>query len=420
MNSSQNRQPNRRKTPLNEEERNGRRPPLSYEERQRRRAAMHRKRRNAKYASFAVLAGLLLIIVFAAGKILNKGSSTPSAGSDHSSSAPPITSISQSSSSGQSALSGESDASSSASENSAPDSSSVSSSSASESASSDSSSVSSGSAAASGSFNYEDGIAQPNADTNGFVQDAEKCHKRDCAPAQNHNAAARRYAYRTEDIRRAMFGDPPKHFPEGKIAFLTYDDGLSPDSTPRLLDALAKEGVPATFFVVGNTLSESTKPYLQRIYQEGHALALHSYTHVYDQLYPGGKANPDEVVDQFRKSQDAVSSLLGQDLSIRCWRYPGGHMSWDNIEAADSALAEQGVAWIDWNSINGDANAPSAQPKDPAGQVASVLDGWNAYGCPDVIVILMHDRPEKAVTRDSVPQIVAKLRELGFSFGVME
>lgn len=404
MNSSQN-HPTKRKPPLSDEKQAERRSPLSYEERQRRRTAMHRKRRNAKYASLAVLAGLLLIIVFTVGKMVKKESRIPSSGSGGSSTTPSAISISQSSSSSsaQSASHG------------MP----ASSSDVSSSADSSSSISKSGSSATSEKFNYEDGIAQPNADTDGFVQNAEKCRK-DCPPAQNHNAAARRYAYRTEDVRRAMFGDPPKHFPQGKLAFLTYDDGLSTESTPRLLDALAKEGVPATFFIVGNTLDESTRPYLQRIYHEGHALALHSYTHVYDQLYPGGKANPDEVLSQLQKSQDAVTALLGQSLSIHCWRYPGGHMSWENIEAADDALAQQGIAWIDWNSVNGDANAPSAQPTNPAGQVASVLDGWNAYGRPDVIVILMHDRPEKPVTIESVSSIVAKLRELGFSFGIME
>ena len=40
---------------------------------------------------------------------------------------------------------------------------------------------------------------------------------------------------------------------EGMYIAITFDDGPSPELTPRLLDILKERGIKATFFVVGKT-----------------------------------------------------------------------------------------------------------------------------------------------------------------------
>lgn len=59
---------------------------------------------------------------------------------------------------------------------------------------------------------------------------------------------------------------------------LTFDDGPDPEYTPRILDILKKEKVPATFFVVGIE-AENNLPLLKRIYKEGHEIGNHTFTH---------------------------------------------------------------------------------------------------------------------------------------------
>lgn len=59
---------------------------------------------------------------------------------------------------------------------------------------------------------------------------------------------------------------------------LTFDDGPDPDYTPKVLDILKKEKVPAAFFVVG-VEAENNLPLLQRIYREGHEIGNHTFTH---------------------------------------------------------------------------------------------------------------------------------------------
>jgi cellulose synthase/poly-beta-1,6-N-acetylglucosamine synthase-like glycosyltransferase/spore germination protein YaaH/peptidoglycan/xylan/chitin deacetylase (PgdA/CDA1 family) len=59
---------------------------------------------------------------------------------------------------------------------------------------------------------------------------------------------------------------------------LTFDDGPSPEWTPKILDILEKEKVPATFFIVGIN-AEKDIPLLQRIYKDGYEIGNHTFTH---------------------------------------------------------------------------------------------------------------------------------------------
>ena len=74
----------------------------------------------------------------------------------------------------------------------------------------------------------------------------------------------------------------------GKKVYLTFDDGPGPN-TKKLLDILKKNGVKATFFVTGKT-DDFSKEIYKRIVDEGHTLGMHSYSHVYEEIYASDKA----------------------------------------------------------------------------------------------------------------------------------
>ncbi len=59
---------------------------------------------------------------------------------------------------------------------------------------------------------------------------------------------------------------------------LTFDDGPSPQTTPLLLEFLRKQGVRATFFVVGQQASEHSE-LMEAILDAGHEVGNHSYSH---------------------------------------------------------------------------------------------------------------------------------------------
>jgi cellulose synthase/poly-beta-1,6-N-acetylglucosamine synthase-like glycosyltransferase/peptidoglycan/xylan/chitin deacetylase (PgdA/CDA1 family)/spore germination protein YaaH len=63
-----------------------------------------------------------------------------------------------------------------------------------------------------------------------------------------------------------------------KKVVLTFDDGPDPDYTPRILDILKRENVPAAFFVVG-VMAEKNIQILKREFDEGYEIGNHTFFH---------------------------------------------------------------------------------------------------------------------------------------------
>jgi cellulose synthase/poly-beta-1,6-N-acetylglucosamine synthase-like glycosyltransferase/peptidoglycan/xylan/chitin deacetylase (PgdA/CDA1 family)/spore germination protein YaaH len=72
--------------------------------------------------------------------------------------------------------------------------------------------------------------------------------------------------------RLALYGEV------GKKVALTFDDGPDPEWTPKILDELKKANVKATFFVIGLN-AEKYSGITRRIFNEGHELGNHTFTH---------------------------------------------------------------------------------------------------------------------------------------------
>lgn len=64
----------------------------------------------------------------------------------------------------------------------------------------------------------------------------------------------------------------------GNEVALTFDDGPHPVHTPRVLDVLARHGVKATYFLVGERAARYPE-LVERIFAAGHGVASHTYTH---------------------------------------------------------------------------------------------------------------------------------------------
>lgn len=206
----------------------------------------------------------------------------------------------------------------------------------------------------------------------------------------------------------------------GKYIFLTFDDGVNWKSTPRILDMLARERVSATFFIVGRTLGDNTAPLLRRIAGEGHAVGVHSFDHNYEHLYPGRVANPNEIYRQAEVTLERMRHYLGPQFSTRLWRYPGGHMSWNNMEAGDNALLKLGLIWLDWNGMAGLADIPSRRPKDVPGVLDYMIKSTSWSPTREVYVMLLHDTADKLLIPEALPTIIKHYRDLGFEFAVLK
>lgn len=68
--------------------------------------------------------------------------------------------------------------------------------------------------------------------------------------------------------------DPKEH-----AVYLTFDDGPIPESTPFILETLAKYGVHATFFMVGDNVRKYPHLY-SSIVAAGHQVGNHTFHHL--------------------------------------------------------------------------------------------------------------------------------------------
>ena len=131
--------------------------------------------------------------------------------------------------------------------------------------------------------------------------------------------------------------------------YLTFDDGPSAN-TDRILDILNQYGVKATFFVVAK---DGYTDQYRRIVEDGHTLAMHSYSHKYSEIY----ASLDAYKEDLTKLHDFLYELTGEDCNIV--RFPGGSSNtishvdmWELIEY----LNKTDMVYYDWNVSSGDAS----------------------------------------------------------------
>lgn len=203
-----------------------------------------------------------------------------------------------------------------------------------------------------------------------------------------------------------------------KIVYLTFDDGPSA-VTATILDTLKKYNVKATFFVTGvNGGSGIAGKYgylTKRAYQEGHTIALHSYTHDYA-IY---KSEESYFKDLTRLS-DAVYKLIG--IRPKYVRFPGGSNNgmWDNYKDGKlknmkqlcRALKSKGYEYYDWNVSSGDA----AGGKVSVNKIVKNSTGYSY----DNINILMHDLAGKTTTAQALPQIIEHYLSRGYEFRAID
>ena len=198
-----------------------------------------------------------------------------------------------------------------------------------------------------------------------------------------------------------------------KKAYLTFDDGPNHSVTTDVLDVLRRYNVKATFFVVG-TLMEANSGVARRIYEEGHLLANHSYSHKYSELY----ADTDSFMNQMNKTQEIIFKITDNPNYPRICRFPGGgHNAGIYGEIKQECkikLEEAGYRHCDWNALNGDSE--KASPSED--YVMSRLR--KTVGDKEDVVILMHDAPAKSVTAKTLPDVIEYLVEHGYQFDTLD
>lgn len=188
-----------------------------------------------------------------------------------------------------------------------------------------------------------------------------------------------------------------------KKVYLTFDDGPS-THTEEILRILKENDVKATFFVIGKTDDYSKQMY-NKIVEEGHTLAMHSYSHDYSSIYSSVKAFKDDL----NKIENLLTDVTGQ--KPKYYRFPGGSsntVSKVDIKKLITYLNEENITYFDWNVVNGDAESSKPVPKNKL--VKNVMTGIKNYNS---CIVLMHDAEPKETTVEALPEIIRRIKKQG-------
>lgn len=194
-----------------------------------------------------------------------------------------------------------------------------------------------------------------------------------------------------------------------KVAYLTFDDGPSKTVTPLILEVLKQEKIKATFFVLGSRV-DLYPEIVKQEYEEGHYIANHGYTHIYQSIY----SNTQSILDEYDKTLNSIRNAIGiEDYNCYLFRFPGGSNGgkYSYIKSeAKKVLEWHNIAYVDWNALTNDASGENLTKEQMYEKLVETTKG------KDSVVILMHDAGDKILTYELLPQIIQYLREEGYTF----
>lgn len=178
----------------------------------------------------------------------------------------------------------------------------------------------------------------------------------------------------------------------GKYLALTFDDGPYPPITTRLLDELKSRNVKCTFFLLGLQLSLYPEV-AQRIHDEGHELANHTYSHLALR-----RQSSESISDEVGKTRALLSEITGgENFYVRL---PFGDGSSD-----ERVLAATGAPVVLWSVDPTNGVYPASEEQLYNGLIKNAADG---------AIMLLHDSNEANI--NAALRAIDTLKAQGYTF----
>ena len=189
-----------------------------------------------------------------------------------------------------------------------------------------------------------------------------------------------------------------------KTVYLTFDDGPN-KYCDNILEALDRNDVKATFFIVGTKEQKEVKELKDR----GHTVGLHSASHEYAYIYE----SKENFLTDLYKIQNFVYNTTGEYSHYI--RFPagsknriGGTISKGIMAELRPLVEELGFEFYDWHIATGDSSENTSKE-----HILSSVERClrNNY---DEVIILMHDL--HSITVESLDDVIKLCREYGYTF----
>lgn len=183
---------------------------------------------------------------------------------------------------------------------------------------------------------------------------------------------------------------------DGNYIAMTFDDGPSPETTPRLLQMLRDRNIKATFFVLGNMVAKHPEV-AKMIVDEGHEIGSHSWSH--PQLTRISQASVDK---ELGNTSEVIFQATGKRPIYL--RPPYGSMK----PSLRTYIEDKyGLTTVNWSVDPNDWKNRNTQ---------AVYDAIMAQVKPGAIV-LSHDIYPTTV--DAMPRVLDDLTAKGYKFATL-
>lgn len=199
--------------------------------------------------------------------------------------------------------------------------------------------------------------------------------------------------------------DSTKIGPGHKI-ILTFDDGPSAEFTPKILEILKREKVPATFFLIGEN-AEANIPLVQQINRMGYEIGNHTFTH-------GNLArmSPERAALELKTTRSLIEAITGKSTVL--FRAPYNADSEPQTYEELEPLAQS-------KKDNYIAVGESIDPNDwdPKMNKDSIINRTIRFATQNnASIILLHDSggETRQPTVDALPAIIKYFKDKGCKF----
>jgi len=181
-----------------------------------------------------------------------------------------------------------------------------------------------------------------------------------------------------------------------KTLYLTFDAGYENGLTPKILDALKENNVPAAFFLVGSYLNNNPE-LIKRMVDEGHTIGNHSMTHG-DMT----KKSAEGFTAELKKFEEIYESTVGSPAP-KYYRPPEGVFDEANLKTAND-LGYKTILWsvtyVDWDTKKQPTKAYAFEKLLPRLHSGAI--------------IMLHST--SATNADILHDFIAECHKLGYTF----
>jgi peptidoglycan/xylan/chitin deacetylase (PgdA/CDA1 family) len=192
---------------------------------------------------------------------------------------------------------------------------------------------------------------------------------------------------------------------QGKVIYLTFDDGPHPEITAWVMDELKKHQIKATFFCVGENLKKHTET-AKQLLTEGHQIGNHTMHHIKGWKHKNGDYLKD-VENCETEIREIHEQLDIKKAQPRLFRPPYGQIKPSQIKL----LRNNGYKIIQWSDLSCDYDKHLNCEKSLSALVKNAKPGS---------IVVFHDS-EKAEhqLKQILPSYLEAMLAEGFTFEIL-